>query len=62
MNVNWKTAIIYLLILFAAGALFLGLFPSNERLEEKTLSKVAADINSSRVKSIVVQENDLEVT
>jgi cell division protease FtsH len=62
MNVNWKSAIVYLLVLFAAGALFLGLLPGTDRLEEKPLSTVAADINNSQVQSIVVQENDLQVT
>jgi len=62
MGVNWKSAIVYVLILFAAGALFLGLFPSTDRLEEKPLSEVAADINSGKVKSILVKEDELEVS
>jgi len=62
MGVNWKSAIVYMLILFAAGALFLGLFPTGDRLEDKSLSEVAADINSGKVESIVVKEDDLEAS
>ena len=62
MNVNWRGAIVYLLILIAAGALILGVFPTNERLDEIPLSQLVDDINAGEVKSISVQENDLEVT
>jgi cell division protease FtsH len=62
VNVNWRGAIVYLLILFAAGALILGVFPTNERLDEISLSQLVDDINAGEVKSISVQENDLEVT
>jgi len=62
MNVNWKSAIVYLLVLFAAGALFLTFFPSGNRLEEKPLSAVAIDINSGKVKSVLVEDNNLEVS
>jgi cell division protease FtsH len=62
MKMNWKGAIVYLLILLVTGALFLSVFPSTNQLEEIPLSQVAADINSDKVKSIVVQEDNLEVT
>jgi cell division protease FtsH len=62
MKVNWRTAIIYLLVLFVAGALFLGIFPTSKRMEERPLSQVAADIGTGAVKSIVIEDNDLEVT
>jgi len=51
-----------LLVLFAAGALFLTVFPTADRLEEKPLSQLAADINSGKVKGVVVEEDNLEVT
>ena len=62
MNVNWRGAIIYLLILIAAGALILGVFPMGETSEEISISQIAQDINEGKVKSIVVKDNELEVT
>jgi len=62
MNVNWKSAIIYLLVLFVAGALFLGIFPTGKQMQDRPLSQVAADINSGAVKSILIKDSDLEVT
>ena len=62
MNINWRGALIYLLILIAAGALILGIFPMNTPEEEIPISDVARDINNGIVKSVAVEENTLEVT
>ncbi len=62
MNVNWRGAIIYLLILIAAGALILGVFPMSGTAEEIPISQVAQDINDGKVKSIVVKDNEIEAT
>ena len=62
MNVNWRGALIYLLIFVAAGALMLGLFPMNNRLEEIPISDLVCDINKGQVESIVVSDSGLEVT
>jgi cell division protease FtsH len=53
---------VYLLILVVAGALILGVFPTSERLDEVSLSQLAADINEGKVNSISVNGNDLTVT
>jgi cell division protease FtsH len=50
------------LILVAAGALILGIFPLDNSLEEIAISKLAEDINAGTVKSVAVQDNDLEVS
>jgi cell division protease FtsH len=62
VNVNWRGALVYLLIMIVAGALILGIFPTSERLDEVSLSQLAADINEGRVDSINVDGNDLTVT
>ncbi len=62
MNVNWRGALIYLLILVAAGALLMGLFPINSNLEEIPISELGQDINAGKVESIVVEDDSLEVT
>ncbi len=62
MKVNYRGALIYFLILIAAGALIFGVFPNRQQLEEIPLSRLVADINKGRVKSIVVEGNELEVT
>jgi cell division protease FtsH len=62
VNVNWRGALIYLLILVAAGALILGIFPLDTDLEKIPISRLAQDINEGKVKSVAVQDNDLEVT
>jgi cell division protease FtsH len=62
VNVNWRGALIYLLILIAAGALILGVFPMGETVEKIPISQVAQDINDGNVKSIAVKDNELEVT
>ncbi len=62
MNVNWRGALVYVLILVAAGALILGVFPTNERLEEIPLSQLVADINDGKVEAVTVKNEGLEVT
>ncbi len=62
MKVNWRGALIYLLILVAAGALLMGLFPINSNLEEIPISELGQDINAGKVESIVVEDDSLEVT
>jgi cell division protease FtsH len=62
VNVNWRGAIIYLLILIAAGALILGVFPMNGSSEEIPISQIAQDVNDGKAKSIVVKDNEIEVT
>ena len=61
MNVNWRGAVIYLLILIAAGALILGIFPVNNAMDEIPMSELAKDINDGKVTSIVVEDNSLEI-
>jgi len=62
VNVNWRGALIYMLIFVAAGALMLGLFPMNNRLEEIPISELVSDINKGQVESVVVGDSNLEVT
>jgi cell division protease FtsH len=62
VNVNWRGALVYFLILIAAGALILGIFPLDSTLEEIPISELAQGINNGKVKSVSVQDNDLEVT
>ena len=40
MNVNWRGALIYLLILVAAGALIMGVFPMSDTVEEIPISEI----------------------
>ncbi len=61
MNINWRGALVYVLILVAAGALILGVFPTNERLEEISLSLLVADINEGKVETVTVKNDGLEV-
>ncbi|MCL7451741.1 MAG: ATP-dependent zinc metalloprotease FtsH [Anaerolineae bacterium] len=62
MNVNWRGALIYLLILVAAGALIVGLFPAGNTADEIPLSQLVNDINAGRVESVVVEDNELQIT
>jgi cell division protease FtsH len=62
VNINWRGALVYLLILVAAGALILGVFPTNERLEEISLSQLVSDIDDGQVESVTVKNDGLEVT
>jgi cell division protease FtsH len=62
VNVNWRGALVYVLILVIAGALILGVLPMNHRLNEISLTQLVTDINSGNVKSITVQDTQLEVT
>ncbi|HSJ57949.1 MAG TPA: ATP-dependent zinc metalloprotease FtsH, partial [Anaerolineae bacterium] len=62
MNVNWRGALIYLIILVAAGALIVGLFPAGGTPNEVPLTQLAADVNAGRVESVMVEDSELEVT
>jgi cell division protease FtsH len=62
VNVNWRGALIYILILVIAGALILGVLPMNHRVNEISLTQLVTDINAGKVKSINVQDNQLEIT
>jgi cell division protease FtsH len=62
VNVNWRGALVYLLILVAAGALILGIFPLDTDLDQIPISQLAQDINDAKVKSVAVQDNELKVT
>jgi cell division protease FtsH len=62
VNVNWRGALIYLLILVAAGALIMGVFPMNDSMEEIPISELAQSVNNRNIKSILVEENSLKVT
>jgi cell division protease FtsH len=62
VNVNWRGALIYLLILVAAGALIVGLFPVDDTSEEVALSQLVDDINAGRVESVIVEDNEIKVT
>jgi cell division protease FtsH len=62
VNINWRGALIYFLILIAAGALILGIFPLDSNLDEIPISELAQDINDAKVKSVAVQDSGLEVT
>jgi cell division protease FtsH len=61
VNINWRGALIYVLILVVAGALILGIFPTGQHLEQLPLSQLVADINAGKVKSITVADNALTV-
>ena len=62
MNVNWRGALIYLLILVAVGALILGVFPTEGALEEIPISELAQAIDNRNVRSILVEDSSLEIT
>ncbi len=62
MNVNLRGALVYLLILIAAGALILGVFPMNDRLDEIAISQLVRDVNAGQAESISVEENTLEAS
>ncbi len=61
MAVNWRGALVYVLILVVAGALILGVFPTAEELDETPISQVAADINDGKVESVTVDDGSLKV-
>ena len=61
MAVNWRGALVYVLILVVAGALILGVFPTTEKLDETPISQVAADINDGKVESVTVNDGSLKV-
>jgi cell division protease FtsH len=62
VNVNWRGALVYILILIAAGALIMSLFPMQSGTEEIAVSQVIEDINDSKIASITVEGNELQVT
>jgi cell division protease FtsH len=62
VNINWRGALVYLLILVVAGALILGFFPTNDSLETKALSEVADDINEGKVETVTVDGNEITAT
>jgi cell division protease FtsH len=62
LKVNWRGALIYGLIVVAAVALILGIFPMNKTVQQVPISNLAEDINDGKVKSIVVEDSDLTVT
>ena len=62
MSINWRGALIYLLILVAAGALILGIFPVDNQEQEVPISDIARDISAGKVESITVRDSELEVT
>jgi cell division protease FtsH len=62
VNVNWRGSLVYLLIFMAAGALILGIFPmGSQRPEPIALSRLIADINQGKVKSVSVKGEDLTI-
>jgi len=62
VSINWRGALIYLLILVAAGALILGIFPVDNQEQEVPISDIARDISAGKVESITVRDSELEVT
>ena len=61
MAVNWRGALVYVLILVVAGALILGVFPTTEKLDETPISQVVADINDGKIESVTVDDGSLTV-
>jgi len=61
VNLNWRGALIYFLVLIAAGALIVVLFPMDEQTKDVPLSTVVTGINEGLVTSITVEGNDLTV-
>ncbi len=64
MKPNWtRNAFVYLLIIVAAIALFLGVNPMTDSgPKEMDISTLATKINAGEVKSIVIRDNNLTVT
>ena len=64
MKQNWtRNAFVYLLILIAAVALFLGVNPMTDSgPKEMDLSTLAEKISAGEVKSIVIRDSDLTIT
>ena len=61
MNVNWRGALVYLVIFVVAGALIMSLFPMGSDTEEIPLSQVVEDVNAGKVDSITIEGNDLQI-
>ena len=64
MKPNWtRNAFVYLLIIVAAVALFLGISPmSNSGPKEMDMSTLAEKIKAGEVKSVVIRDDNLTVT
>ncbi len=64
MKQNWtRNAFVYLLIIVAAVALFLGVNPMTDNgPKEMDISTLAEKVNAGSVKSIVIREDNLTVT
>jgi cell division protease FtsH len=62
VNINWRGLFVYALILAITGALVLGVLPMNHRVNEISLTQLVTDINGGQVKSVTVQDTQLEVT
>jgi cell division protease FtsH len=62
VGTNWRGALVYVFIFLAAVVLIFGLVPTNNRLEEMPLSQLVTAVNAGRVQSILVDENELEIT
>ncbi len=62
MGTNWRGALVYIFIFLAAVVLIFGLVPMDRSVEETPLSDLVTAINAGKVESILVQEDELEVT
>ena len=64
MKPNWtRNAFVYLLIIVAAVALFMGVNPMTESgPKEMSVSTLADEMKAGRVKSILIREDDLTIT
>jgi len=61
VSVNWRGALVYLLILGVAGALILGVFPTGKTLDDVSLSQLVSDINAGKVNAVQVEGDDLTI-
>jgi len=61
VSVNWRGALVYLLILGVAGALILGVFPTGKSLDDVSLSQLVSDINAGKVNAVQVEGDDLTI-
>jgi cell division protease FtsH len=62
VNQNWRGWLIYLVIFAAASTLLFSVFPMTRRPETISLSNLVTEINESRIKTISVLGEDLEIT
>jgi cell division protease FtsH len=61
VNVNWRGALVYLIIFVVAGVLIMSLFPMGSDTEEIPLSQVVEDVNAGKVDSITIEGDDLQI-